>query len=213
MFMQIIEGTTNDAEGLRRQHERWQQDVAPAAEGFLGVTGGVAADGTVILLARFEDEKSASRANAGPEQDAWWNETAKYFDGDPTVRGTTDVELQQGGGSDAAGFVQVISGRVRDRARLVEIETKLMSKMQEMRPDVIGSVRAWDGDRFTEAIYFTSEADARAGEATMGESMGGGGDQVSEDVEGEPLATMAELESLMEDVAYIDLTEPWIAGP
>jgi hypothetical protein len=211
MFVQIIEGTTSDAAGLRRQHERWQTDVAPAADGFLGVTGGVAEDGKVILLARFEDEKSAERANSRPEHDAWWNEASKYFDGEPTVRGTADVELQQGGGSDEAGFVQVITGRATDRRRLAEMEAEFMPQMAELRPDVIGSVRAWDGDRFTEAIYFTSEAEARKGEAAMGQALGA--DAVSEDVEGESLATMAEFESLMEDVAYIDLTEPWIAGP
>jgi hypothetical protein len=38
--------------------------------------------------------------------------------------------------------------------------------MKEMRPDVIGGIVAWHPQhgRFTNAIYFTSEAEARAKE-------------------------------------------------
>jgi hypothetical protein len=67
--------------------------------------------------------------------------------------------------------------------------------MAEQRPDVIGSVRGWDGDHFTEAIYFTSEADARKGETTMPDA----GDQ-----------DFAEYESLVEGLTYIDVKDPWL---
>jgi hypothetical protein len=36
--------------------------------------------------------------------------------------------------------------------------------LSELRPDVLGGVTAWDGDWWCQAIYFTSEADAREGE-------------------------------------------------
>lgn len=196
MFIQVIEGTTSDPEGLRRQDERWQQELRPGAEGFLGRTGGVGADGRVILIARFEDEAAAKANSERPEQGAWWAETAKYFDAEPTFRDCSDVEIFQDGGSDDAGFVQVMQGTVSDRARLAAIEAKLMPKMVELRPDVIGSVRAWDGSHYTEAIYFRSEAEARKGEASMSGDLGD--------------EAMTEYLSLVDGVTYLDLTDPWL---
>jgi hypothetical protein len=198
MFIQVIQGKTKDADGLRRQIDRWQQELAPGAKGYLGSTGGVAEDGTVIVLARFESEVAARANSDRPEQGAWWNETAKYFDGEVTFRDCDDVDTTFEGGSDEAGFVQVMQGRSPDRNRLRELETESMPKMRELRPDVIGSVRAWDGDRFIEAIYFTSEAEARKGEASMSEGTGG---------------DMGEFMSLLEDVTFIDLKDPWLRSP
>ena len=195
MFIQVIQGKTKDPEGLRRQFDRWQEEIRSGAKGYLGSTGGVAKDGTVILLARFESQ-DAARANSGrAEQGSWWNETAKYFDGDVTFRDCTDVETTLQGGSDKAGFVQVMQGRVSNRARLSELEAEWMPKMTEMRPDVIGSVRAWDGDLFTEAIYFTSEADARKGESAM---------------EQDTNEEFNEYTSLVSGLTYIDLKDPWL---
>ena len=199
MFVQVIQGRTKDADGLRRQADRWQQEVGSGAKGYLGFTGGVAEDGTVIMLARFADE-AAARANSDrAEQGSWWNETAKYFEGDPTFRDCADAEMTLAGGSDDAGFVQVMQGRVRDRDRLRELEAEWMPKMAEQRPDVIGTVRAWDGDFFTEAIYFTSEEAARQGES-------------STPAEGDP--DMAEYMALVDGpVSYIDLKDPWLRSP
>src|SRR5438445_7023449 len=161
MFIQVIQGRMKDAEGLRRQFDRWQQELGAGAEGFLGTTGGVADDGTAIVLARFESQEAARANSDRPEQGAWWNETAKYFDGEVTFRDCPEVDTTLGGGSDDAGFVQVMQGRGRNRDRLLALEEQFMPKMSELRPDIIGSIRAWDGDFFTETIYFTSEAAAR----------------------------------------------------
>ncbi len=198
--IQVIQGRTNAGAELRRQFERWAEEVGPGATGYLGSTGGVADDGTFIALARFEDEDSARANSDRPEQGAWWDETAKYFDGDVTFRDCTDVDVTLGGGSDDAGFVQVMQGRVPDRERLQGLEEEFLPRLTELRPDVIGSVRAWDGDRFTEAIYFTSEAEAREGESATTS-----GDQRPEDFE--------EYMSLMEDVTYIDLKAPLLLSP
>lgn len=196
MFIQVIQGTTSDAEGLRRQFDRWQEEIRPGAAGYLGTTAGVTEDGKVFVLARFESE-DAARANSGrAEQDSWWNETAKYFDGEPVFKDYTNVEITQGGGSDKAGFVQVMQGRVRDPQRLRELEAEYMPKMAEARPDVIGSIRGWDGNEYTEAIYFTSEAEARKGEKAMSEAPQESG--------------FEEFMSLIESVDYIDLKDPWL---
>src|SRR4029078_529654 len=39
-----------------------------------------------------------------------------------------------------------------------------MPTLESMRPDVLGSITAWDGDWWCQAIYFPSEIDARWGE-------------------------------------------------
>ncbi|MGH9177907.1 MAG: hypothetical protein ACRD0N_05060 [Acidimicrobiales bacterium] len=200
MFVQIIQGRSSDAEGLRRQGEQWEAELLPGATGFLGSTGGVAADGTAILLARFESEEAAQANSNRPEQGAWWNETAKYFDGEVTFRNSTDVDTTFEGGSDRAGFVQIMQGRVTDRDRLNELEAEFLPTLKELRPDLIGSVRAWDGDWFVEAIYFTSEPEARKGEAAMAEA--------PEAAEG-----FEEYMTLVQDVSYIDLTDPWLRSP
>jgi hypothetical protein len=74
-----------------------------------------------------------------------------------------------GGGSDDAKFVQVMRGRVTDRATLDGLEPRTAEferAMHEFRPDVLGETIAYhdDGDGYTDIVYFTSEADARAGE-------------------------------------------------
>jgi quinol monooxygenase YgiN len=192
MFVQLIQGRTSDAEGLRRQLEAWVDGPGRDADGYLGTTAGVSADGRFIAFARFADE-AAARANSDrPEQGAWWAETEKYFDGEPTFRDTSDVETLEVGGRDDAGFVQVMTYRCTDRARLAELDEKFRDMMAEVRPDVIGSLRTWFGDECVEAIYFTSEAEARAGEQAMGDTGG------------------AEFMALLSDLSFLDLPDPWL---
>lgn len=198
MFIQVIQGSTKNAGELRRQLDRWHQELGSGAEGYLGTTGGVADDGTAIFLVRFESEEAA-RANSGrPEQGAWWDETARCFEGEVTFRDCKEVDTNLAGGSDDADFVQVMQGRTLDRDRLSALEEAFTPRLSELRPDVIGTVRGWDGDFFTEAIYFTSEAEARKGETSMPED-------AAQDFE--------EYASLIEDLAYIDLRDPWLRSP
>ncbi|HWC10339.1 MAG TPA: hypothetical protein VG455_03860 [Acidimicrobiales bacterium] len=197
MFIQVLQGKTGSPEEVRRQLDRWEQELRPGASGYLGATGGVAEDGTVIMLVRFETEEAARANSDRPEQGEWWNEASGAFDGEVTFRDCAEVETSHAGGSDEAGFVQVMQGRARDKNRLRELEEEFMPKLAELRPDIIGSVRAWDGDFFTQAIYFTSEAEARKGES----SMPSGGDDFQEFM------------SLMEDLTYIDLKDPWLRSP
>jgi hypothetical protein len=195
MFLQVIQGKTTDADALRQQVDRWERDLRPEATGYVGTTGGVAEDGTAIFLVRFESEEAARANSDRAEQGAWWNETAKYFDGEVTFRNCGEVDDTLGGAADDAGFVQVMQGRVRNRDRLREIEEEFMPKLAELRPEVIGSLRGWDGDFFTDAIHFTSEAEARKGESSMSENLGEDFDEYS---------------SLVEDLTYIDLKDPWL---
>lgn len=194
MFIQVIEGKTSDSAGLSGQNDRWETELAPGAKGYIGMTGGVADDGTVIFLARFESEASAKANSERPEQGSWWNDTAKYFDGEVTFRNCTDVDVEQFGDLDEAGFVQVMQGTSSDKTRVRKLGPQLSSKMAELRPDVLGMVIAWDGDQFTQVVYFRSEGDAREGEKKM--------DQAPPELE--------EIMELAPVTSYVDLKDPWI---
>lgn len=198
MFAQVIQGRTNDAVALWNRLEEWDRTLKPGAKGFLGSTGGVSDDGEFITIARFESEEAARENSDRPEQSEWWAETEKLFDGDVRFYDSNDVDLSLGGGSDDAGFVQVMQGRVKDRQRLAEMEAHAEEWMKESRPDVLGSTRAWQGDDFTDFIYFTSEEEARVGEKS------------------EPPAEMGSAEdwmNTMENLKYIDLRKPFFSSP
>jgi hypothetical protein len=168
MFVQVIKGKARDAAAVRKQSERWTSEVRPGAIGFLGSTVGVADDGTFFAFARFADAASAKANAARPEQSAWWDETSRLFDGEPDFRESTDITTLLDGGSDTAGFVQVMEGTVADRGKAEAVETdEMLEQLRAARPDLIGSVRVWfPGGAFVEAAYFTSEADARKGESS-----------------------------------------------
>ncbi len=193
MFVQVIQAKTTDADGVRRQLDRWNEEIKPGAVGYLGSTGGVADDGTMIGVVRFNDEASAQANSDRPEQSAWWNETEKYLE-DVSFRNTTDTETVGDGGSDQAGFVQVMQGHCKNRERLTELNAKFTPELGKVRPDVLGGMTAWFGDDYVDVIYFTSEADARKGEQNMPESVG--------DV------SFEEFMSLNENVSYTDLKNP-----
>ena len=162
MLIQVIDGKVKDPDLLRRQMERWRQELKPGAAGYLGSTGGITPDGRSITLARFESEDAARANSERPEQSTWWNETAKAFEGDVTFHDCPESDTLLGGGSNDAGFVQVIQGRAKDpsamRGEMRDMETQL----RERRPDILGIVVAWHGDGgFTQAVYFTSEKETR----------------------------------------------------
>ena len=200
MFAQVIQGRATDPAGLRKQWERWIDDVKPNAEGFLGSTAGVTSGGEFIAVARFESEDAARANSTRPEQGAWWEETSQYI-ADPMFHDCTEVDVFGGGGSDDAGFVQVIQGKTKDVEKSRALDARMEPAMRDRRPDVIGGVNAWhpENGRFTSVIYFTSEAEARAKEKEMNES---------EDV----AEFMREMQELSDgEPKFLDITEPWMA--
>ena len=199
MFAQVLRAKAKDQAGLRKMWEKAEQELTPGAIGYLGATGGVADDATLLVVARFESEDAARRNSDRPEQGAWFQELLQYVDGDITFKDCTDVEIQGRGGSDVAGFVQVIQARATDRKRLEELNEAFGAEMSSMRPDLIGGLTAWHPDGtgwFTSVNYFTSEAEAREGETKEPPS---------------ELAAQADnFEKLMADVEYSDLRDPWL---
>lgn len=201
MFVQVIQGKAKDAAGLKKQWERWDQELKPQATGYLGGTAGVTADGKFIALARFESDDAAKANSDSPEQSKWWEETSQYLD-DVMFHDCTEVALSKGGGSDDAGFVQVMQGKVNDVAKAKELESKMEEKMNELRPDVLGSVTAYhpENGRYTSAIYFKSEAEARVKEKEM---------ETAEGFE----EFMGEWQAIADgETEYLDITEPWYSS-
>jgi hypothetical protein len=201
MFVQVIQGQVADVGQLRAQLDRWMQELAPGAEGWLGSTSGVTEDGRSFALVRFESEEAARRNSERPEQDAWWSETSKLFTGEPTFRESTHVDVDVNGNPDEAGFVQVIQGRGSDPERARELMNQDSSKWADFRPDIIGSVGAeHEGGAYTMVLYFTSEEAAREGER--------------KEVPPELKAQMEEMDSLSIGVPeFFDLKEPWLHSP
>lgn len=201
MFVQVIQGRTSDAAALRAAMDRWGAELSPSATGFLGTTAGVTGDGRFVALARFESTDAARRNSERPEQDAWWTETVRLFDGEATFHDSHDVGVYLVGDPDQAGFVQVMQGRTRDSARAKELMSADSPEWASFRPDIIGSVNIDHGDgTWTSAIYFTSEAEAREGER--------------KDPPPEMAAQMAEMDALADGpVEFFDLTDPWLSTP
>ena len=196
MFVQVVQGRVTDEAGLRKQLERWEEEIQPIAKGFVGSTSGISEDGTWIVAARFESEEAARAHSDSPEQSAWWEETSGYV-ADPSFFDCKDIDLwgPNKGGSDDAGFVQVIQGYAKDPAKIREIGKAMDEGFPNHRPDVLGGMTAWGPDNgFSDFIYFTNEAEAREGE--------------KKETPPEMEAAMKGYMELVSDLKYIDLKDP-----
>jgi hypothetical protein len=195
MFIQVFQGKVADEAGLRRSMDRWMRDLQPGAVGYLGTTCGTCDDGTFVALARFESAEAAQRNSQRPEQGMWWAETEKCFAGEVTFIDCTEVTQLMSGGSDDAGFVQIMEGHARDVNRLREIMMQAGERLHEVRPEVIGGIFSTFGDDgYVEAIYFTSEEEARAHEKM----------EIPDDLR----ALFEEEQALSGEVSYFDLHQP-----
>ena len=165
MFVQIVQARVADAGAVRAAHDRWFAELAAGAPGWLGTTAGVSGDGDFIRLARFASEEAARRIDDRPEQARWWARTGELFTGEVSVTESSTAYLDRGGASSEAGFVQVIQRRVRDVPRARQILKEISPLVAEVRPEDIGTlIVEHDDDRFTVAVYFTSEQEARGTE-------------------------------------------------
>jgi hypothetical protein len=201
MFVQVIQGQVSDAGQVRAAFDRWAQEVAPGADGWLGSTAGVTEDGRFIALARFESDEAARRNSDRPEQDRWWTETSKLFTGAASFRDSNDVTVDVRGDPDQAGFVQVMQGRGNDPERARELMAQDSDKWAAFRPDMVGSVGVGhDGGAYTMAMYFSSEEAAREGER--------------KELPPELKAQMDEMNALsIGEPEFFDMKQPWLYSP
>jgi hypothetical protein len=201
MFVQVIQGRVSDAGQVRSQLDRWVTEQAGQSVGWLGTTAGVTDDGTLVVLARFESEEAARQNSDRPEQSAWWEATAPLFADEPVFHDSTSVEVEALGDPDAAGFVQVMQGRTSDPDRARELMASDPTDWREFRPEILGTLTAnHDGDAWTMAIYFTSEAEAREGER--------------KEPPPESARVMEEVNALaIGEPSFFDLRDPWLFRP
>ena len=166
--------------------------MAAGAAGFAGATGGVTADHRAVLVTRFESEHAARGHGAQAVVGALAEP--------PEVLETADVTLHGGQGWETARFVQLMRARVRDRRRFEAIEDEIAPQFMQFRPDALAAYRAWfPGGNVIAIDYFTSEEQARAGERK----------QMPDHL----AHRFGEWMSLLDDVEWFDLTDPWIATP
>ena len=198
MFVQVIRGAVTDPAAARAAFDKWYAELAPGAIGWLGSTAGVTADSRLVVLARFSSAEEAERNSDRPEQGEWWAETASIFTGEPSFDNSVDVDVDVVGDPDRAGFVQVIRTQVSDVARARDLMRQDPELWAKVRPEILGSVTAvHEGGHLTTAVYFTSEEEARRGEAA----------------EPDPAmsAVMEEMQSLrVGEAEFFDLTDPWL---
>jgi hypothetical protein len=199
MFIQVIQGKVRDEHEIRRLLDRWTAELMPDAVGYLGTTAGIADDGTFVALARFESAQSAQQNSQRPEQGAWWNEMEKCFDGPVTFMDCDAVQPWLDGGSDDARFVQIMEGRSSDVHHMHESMKQHEEDIHRVRPEIIGGLMMEVGDdRFVDAIYFTSEDEARRGEQA----------ELPDELRAEFEREM----QTMQDVTYLDLHEPMLVS-
>ncbi|WP_420753795.1 hypothetical protein [Rhodococcus sp. O3] len=195
MFIQVWQGTVRDRDALLDCMERWTRELLPGAPGYLGSTSGFGDDGTWVSVARFESEEMARRNSDRPEQGEWWAEVERCFDGPITVHDCRDVDTWMGGGSDEAGFVQVMEGHCDDLPRMREVLAEGADRVHELRPEILGgTLAAYGDDGYVETVYFSSEEEAREHERI----------EIPDDLR--PL--FEEEMRLMGDVHYYDLHAP-----
>jgi hypothetical protein len=193
VFIQIIQGKCTRQDELRAMADAWPEELGPTADGWLGSTYGFTDDDEFVAVVRFEDREKAMANSQRPEQTAWAEKMMSLMDGPVEFHDCDDVTLLMDGGSDDAGFVQVIRGKVDDPERLKAMMTSDPTLLHEMRPEIIGGTLAFEDDgTFTETIAFTDEESARKGEAM----------EPPEDVR-------AELEYAMQGARFYDLHHPW----
>jgi hypothetical protein len=197
VFIQVIHGTCTRQDEARAMTDEWQREIAPQADGWLGATYGFTDDDTLIAVVRFDSRESAMANSERPEQGAWWSRMEALFNGPVEFHDSDDVTLMMDGGSDDAGFVQVMEGKVDDPEKLKSmLGSENVERLHQARPEILGATLAIvEGGTFVQTIAFTDESSARSGEQQ----------EMPDDVRDS-------LESAMRDVTFLDLHHPWFAS-
>src|SRR4030095_15733130 len=223
VFIQVMQGRATNPDGIHAELDRWKAELQPGADGWLGSTSGVTDDGRFIAGVRFATAGGAPslggpaaplylevlgvapgerprRNSDRPEQDAWWSQASKHL-AEVAFHDSTRVHTYREGGSDQAGFVQVIQGYRPDMGRRAALGRAQEQTMAEQAPHILGMTVAEHADRpgdFTQTVYFTSQQEAR----WFGRE---------QPVEFDP--SFAAFSSRMTEVRYFDLRDPRLDSP
>jgi hypothetical protein len=193
MFVQFITATITDVDGLRAHLKRGGAELTPGVVGFLGSTAGISTKGDFVVLARYDSAAAAAASRSRPESEAWWRDLQEFIEGAPVVKESERVSVLISG-SDDASFVQIMEG-TGDPAALASLDERFLELAPTYRPDIMGGYRAYfDNGTWADITYFTSEAEARAGE--------------SREMPPDVAQLFEEFGRVAGIVAYHDLTEP-----
>jgi hypothetical protein len=194
VFIQMVEGACREQDDMRMLVEEWCGRMADEP-GWLGGTYGFTDDDRFIGVGRYESAAAWKQCCAAADAGMWWAAAAEMFDSAPEIHQSEDVMMMLDGGSDAAGFVQVMRGKVGnpDKLRRIMTDQDMTSMLHQARPEIIGATLLIEDDgSFTETISFTDEDSARKGEAMN-----------------MPAEVAADLQEAMAEVNYYDLHNPW----
>lgn len=195
MYIQITEGHCTRQDEMRQLVDEACAALADRA-GWLGGTFGFTDDDRYVAVLRFESREAFEELNASEGAAEWMARAEELCDG-LQVHESEDVMMLLDGGSDDAGFVQIMHGRIADPDRFRHLASdEMMTMLHRMRPEVIGATLAVEPDgTFIETVAFTDESSARRGEESN-----------------MPPEVAADLGAAMADVEYLDLHKPWFAS-
>lgn len=192
MFIQMVQGACTHQDDMRMLVDDWCGEMADQP-GWLGGTYGFTDDNSFVGVVRW-DTRAACQAYCDRMDAAWWWAGAcEVMDGMPEVHQSDDVTMMLEGGSDDAGFVQIMHGKVGDADLLRKMSTdqEMTAMLHQARPDIIGSTLLIEDDgTFVETISFTDEESARIGEK-------------------QEMPPAADMEHAIREVHYMDLHHPW----
>lgn len=158
MYVRVFQGTPQHPTGLRKQwlHGEWSKTAAEC--GADDAVAGLASSGQWLGVLRWVDEPHPRPEPHGVLEGLIAD--VQSFD-------STDVEVVGAGcPAEGAAFVQIMQARVADRAGWADADKVAVPLYTAARPDFLGSLRIWGpGGRLTVIDSFTTEAEARAGEA------------------------------------------------
>jgi len=197
MFIQMVQGECSRRIEMRRLVDNWCTVIADE-EGWLGGTYGFTDDNRFVGIVRFTDSQACIEAAQRPFAASFWAQALELLDSDVEIHQSDDVTLMFDGGSEDAGFVQVLTGQLKDAAqmRYLVADQDMTAMLHATRPEILGATLAISQDgTFTETIAFTDEALARRGEAIR-----------------MPEQVQRTLEEAVADVEYLDLRNPWFAS-
>jgi hypothetical protein len=196
VFIQMVQGKCSRQDDMRMLVDAWCTQMADRP-GWLGGTYGFTDDDRFVGIVRYDSEAACRDYRAEADAGMWWAEAESLMDGSCEIHQSGDVTMMLEGGSDDAGFVQVMRGHVgnADLLRKMTGDTEMTNMLHEARPEIIGSTLAIEDDgSFIETVAFTDEESARKGEQTE-----------------MPAEVQQDMAAAMADVEFIDLHRPWFA--
>lgn len=163
MFVQVVRGVVENPAATFARLDDWLEHLAPGADGWLGTTAAITTDHELVSFVRFASAADARRNSDRVEQGLWWAGSVLLFTGDVVFDNYDDVEILGDGGSDAAGSVEVLLGRVRPGRAGSGLKGRLAGLTADPALGAIGGLLCrHDDGQFAHAVWFCRSAN-RAG--------------------------------------------------